>query len=68
MTPNAPTASRQLFSIEGFLRTRSDHKAVLELDEIILRSDIDVNQKMELVNTLISRTVETVQEGGRHER
>lgn len=56
-------ASEILFNIEGFFRTRSNYKAVLKLDEIILRNDINDDEKMMQVNQLIAETVKAVQEG-----
>jgi len=61
MTPEE--VSKKLFYIEGFVRTLSDYKLLLKLDEIILRTDISEAEKMWQVNQLIAETIKAVQEG-----
>lgn len=60
--PETEEESEKFFNIEGFFRTRSDYKAVLKLDEIILRADISDAERMALVNQLIAETVEAAQD------
>lgn len=62
MTPETEEGGKKLFNIEGFLRTRSNYKTVLKLDEIILRDDISDAEKIAKVNQLIAETVKAVQE------
>ena len=63
MTPETEEESKKLFNIEGFFRTLSNYKAVLKLDEMILRDDISDAEKMAQVNQLVAETVKAVQEG-----
>lgn len=63
MTPETEEESKKLFNIEGFFRTRSNYKAVLKLDEMILRDDTSDAEKMAQVNQLIAETVKAVQKG-----
>ena len=63
MTPDTEEESKKLFNIEGFFRTRRNYKAVLKLDEMILRDDISDAEKMAQVNQLVAETVKAVQEG-----
>ena len=58
--------NKRLFNIEGFFRTRCSFKEVLELDDIILRNDIDDSKKMAMVNQLVSDKVEAIKGEGRN--
>lgn len=62
-TTETDEENKRLFNIEGFFRIRSDHKAVLKLDEMILRNDISDAEKMTQVNQFIAETIKAVQEG-----
>lgn len=64
MTNAIDEEHKKMVSIEGFFRTRSNYKAVLKLDEMILQDDISDAEKMTQVNQFISETVKAVTEGG----
>jgi len=47
------------FNVEGLLRSRGDFKTLLDIDRLILRSDLTDDEKSEL----IGMTIQTVLEG-----
>ncbi|KPY55620.1 hypothetical protein ALO93_200072 [Pseudomonas amygdali pv. sesami] len=47
------------FNVEGLLRSRGDFKTLLDIDRLILRSDLTDEEKSELIGI----TIQTVLEG-----
>jgi hypothetical protein len=48
-----------LASIEGFLRSRCDHKRILELDALILRKDMGADHES-AIRAFVQKAIEEV--------
>lgn len=53
---------KEIFMVESFIRKFGNVQAILDMDEIILKSDITTESKINQVHTLVERNVKRITE------